>query len=218
MPQGDGTGKFERTPEMRQQARDKSLAAIARRKAAIAAGENPADKIMAPAPEPYVPPRVVIGEIIMPVYRGGTHPKLNNRTAEIICAFLVEGNYADTAAQAAGITYPTYREWLRKGEYAAEGDPYRVFYDAVVQAKALGEARLLQIIREAAQKPHLWTAASWILERTMPHKYGRVNRVELLTRQQIEERAAEENLDPDIIEATAIRLALAAGGDNEGDE
>lgn len=165
-----------------------------------------------PAPEPEKP-KVVIGEIVQP-YRGS---KLNDRTAAVICEFLIEGNYADTAAKAAGITYETFRQWMRKGEVATEG-PYHEFHLAVTQAKAIGEAALVATIRDASNRgPQHWTAAAWILERTQPDKYGKSNRIELVTRERIRERADEEGLDPDEVAAMAVRLALEAGEEEEED-
>jgi hypothetical protein len=210
MPQGDGTGKFERTPEMRQQARDKSLAAIARRKAAIAAGENPvpaADKPKPYAPTPREPVVIVIGEIVTPPFS-----KLTQEVATTICKALANGQYASTACMAAGITYGTFKDWIRKGEQATEG-PYRVFYDAATQAAAYGEMEMVEIIRDAATRgPQFWASAAWYLERVHPDRYGKQNRVELITRTKIVEIANRDGLDANELEAVATRLAIEAGG------
>lgn len=110
-------------------------------------------------------------------------PECRNRIVSLINA----GNYLDTACQAAGITYSTYREWIKRGqrEYdrlemsprakvkESEKD-YLDFFEAVQKAEATAEARNLTIINKAAEKN--WQAAAWFLERKAPDRWGRKDR------------------------------------------
>jgi transposase-like protein len=49
------------------------------------------------------------------------------------------GNYEKVAARNAGITSPTYYDWLRRGEHEQSGK-YRDLLEAVQEAKAAAEA------------------------------------------------------------------------------
>ncbi len=110
-------------------------------------------------------------------------PERKNRILSLINA----GNYLDTACQAAGVTYATYREWVKRGqkeydrlEESSRAKPresekdYLDFFEAVQKAEATAEARNLTIINKAAEKN--WQAAAWFLERKAPDRWGRKDR------------------------------------------
>lgn len=66
-----------------------------------------------------------------------------------------------TAARAAGVTLPTLRKWLERGERETAG-PYREFWLDVQAAYAEVERFALESILSAAQSD--WRAASRILQ------------------------------------------------------
>jgi transposase len=104
--------------------------------------------------------------------------KLTPKVQEIIVSAIAAGNYAETAAQAAGIGKTTLYRWLEQAEDENADQIYRDFRDAVEKAKAEAEERDLKVITQAAHDGS-WQAAAWKLERRTPHKWGRVNRTEI---------------------------------------
>lgn len=93
----------------------------------------------------------------------------NAEKHEQIVRLIEAGNYFETAANAAGVTAKTAREWLRKG---VNGDPlYAQFAVDVMRAQALAEAHDVHAIGRAAQGSD-WRAAAWRLERRNPRKWG----------------------------------------------
>lgn len=86
------------------------------------------------------------------------------------------GHYADTAAAYGGISESTYYLWLKRG--AAGEQPYSDFSEAVKEATAAAEMRALARIRQAADGG-TWQAAAWYLERRLPGKWGRREKVEM---------------------------------------
>jgi transposase len=104
--------------------------------------------------------------------------KLTPKVQEIIVSAIAAGNYAETAAQAAGIGKTTLYRWLEQAEDENADHIYRDFRDAVEKAKAEAEERDLKVITQAAHDGS-WQAAAWKLERRTPHKWGRVNRTEI---------------------------------------
>jgi len=120
--------------------------------------------------------RAKVSETLCAVHLGVAHrrSKLTDEMQTKIAALLRSGNYIETACGVAGIGVSTFYGWLERGEADQEaGTPsaFLEFSEAVHRARAEGEAMLLQQIRQAAPKD--WRAAAWILERTMPAKYGR---------------------------------------------
>lgn len=111
------------------------------------------------------------GETLCGTHLGRTHrptgltPALQ---AEIEALFRA-GNYTVTVCAAAGVARSTFNGWMKRGEGAAE--PYRGFRVAVDQARAVGEARNVAQIAQAAAKD--WKAAAWLLERSAPDRWAR---------------------------------------------
>lgn len=100
-------------------------------------------------------------------------PKLQ---ARVVLA-LKNGNYQDTAARLSGIAPSTFYDYIQRGERdIAEGNrhtPHAVFSESVKNARAEAEVMLLANIVRAGSRPENWQASAWVLERTMPAKYGR---------------------------------------------
>jgi len=110
---------------------------------------------------------------------------LTPETHRTIVAALQAGTYLDTAASVAGINRDTLREWLKRGarearrreagkKAARAEDRYVAFSAAVKKALAMFELAAISGIRNAGQNQ--WQALAWLLERRMPHRYGRQDR------------------------------------------
>jgi hypothetical protein len=109
--------------------------------------------------------------------RTGRPTKLDHARAAAIVADVAAGNFQKTAALANGISYKTYKEWMRRG---ASGDPadgiYRSFRASVKMALAAAERDAVAKIQKAAADGQ-WQAVAWYLERTKPRRFGRIDRV-----------------------------------------
>jgi len=117
--------------------------------------------------------------------------KFNSERIDKIVNLIRLGNFAETAAAAAGISKQTYYNWLARGKAERERidetgtkakaseKHFLEFFDAVEGARAEAEARMVALISTAAQDPTKWQAAAWWLERVAPQKYGRINRTEI---------------------------------------
>jgi hypothetical protein len=120
---------------------------------------------------------------------------------------LRHGVSMEAAAALCGASKSSLFAWIRKGaaEWEAhDEDPdwqpstYAQLSMAVECALSDWEAELLKCIRHAADDPRQWVAAAWLLERRLPHIYGRRNpeaalRVEI--RQLVAIFAQKEGLD-----------------------
>lgn len=128
----------------------------------------------------------------------GRPTKLTPNIEKIIIECIGLGlSYRKTAA-AAGITRQTLRNYVKRGEKAKSGK-YFIFFNRLQKAETEGERVNFQKIRDAAvggqeikhtkeifhgnkivkeisttqQSAPDWRAASWILERRHPERYGR---------------------------------------------
>lgn len=109
---------------------------------------------------------------------------------------LKAGLYREEAATGAGIGTSTFYRWMKEGQAHAEaeaqeaanhlddpdwepGEPtrQRVIWEAVKEAEATAELAHVANIRSAAMSG-TWQASAWWLERKMPRKWGRHDRVE----------------------------------------
>lgn len=105
----------------------------------------------------------------------GRPTKLTPEIEATILRYLRLGNYLETACNMAGIRPKVVRHWCRLG---AEGHPrYQPFWVAVERAMAESEVADLGLIQRAAQRGE-WTAAAWRLERRLPKRWGRQQRIE----------------------------------------
>lgn len=139
--------------------------------------------------------------------RKGRPTRCNAKLIETICQRIVEGEYQESAALAVGISRATFFQWKAKGEeartrLAAGGSVpnnqliYVDFLDAVEEARAKAEARVIAALQRSAlggevSKLTEWTddqgnlhrevtftrpnvaAQTWWLERSFPDRYGR---------------------------------------------
>lgn len=109
----------------------------------------------------------------------GQPTKLTPEMQERIIEGLESGLHQESACARAGIGKTTFYRWMNRGESDDEADvDYRNFRHAVERARAKPEAEALEAVK-AAWRDGTWQAAAWFLERSHPHKYGRINRTEV---------------------------------------
>lgn len=89
--------------------------------------------------------------------------------AKLIAAIKLGATY-ELAAQYAGVTYRTLRNWITRAEAEEEG--FIHFLQALKEAEGRGAFALLTKINNAADDGN-WQAAAWILERRYPDMYGK---------------------------------------------
>jgi len=107
----------------------------------------------------------------------GRPTKFTNETIKIILDSIRLGSSYTLAAQAAGIAYNTFNEWMKAGA-KADGSPFCDFYDKVRQTEGQRVNGWLQHIENAAANG-AWTASAWRLERLYPDDFGKVERVNI---------------------------------------
>lgn len=108
--------------------------------------------------------------------KGGRPSKLTDELHADLVKWIQAGNYIETAAILCGINKASVYNWLKRGRTARSGK-YKLFFDAVRQAQAKSEARLVNIVEMAAKRD--WKAAAWRLERKFPNRYGRQTKHEV---------------------------------------
>jgi transposase len=111
----------------------------------------------------------------------GAPTKFNAERAERLIQAVRGGNYLETAARYAGISYHTLRRWLLKADEPDAPPEYVAFKEAILKARADAEVAALAKIQKAASEG-AWQASAWYLERSWPERWGRreTNRVELV--------------------------------------
>ncbi len=116
--------------------------------------------------------------------------------AEEILNYLRLGLSQEDAATMGGVSESTFYRWRERGEAASqlhdEGievpedeEPYREFWETLTRARVEGEAYHVRIIRDAGMAD--WRASAWFLERSQPAKYGRRDRLEVITPERLDE-------------------------------
>ncbi len=94
-------------------------------------------------------------------------PEIQTLIGENIALGLTYG----LAANAAGITYETLNQWLKRGQTDKSGKYYR-FYKHIKKCSADAAKALLERINEAAKAGNT-QMCSWILERRFSEYFGR---------------------------------------------
>ena len=112
--------------------------------------------------------------------------KLDDRRRERLLEALRAGNYIETACAYAGVSKSSFYNYLSQAREARDKDsePSKheawamELLDAVEKARADAEVRNVHLIQQAAQGG-TWQAAAWFLERSMPGKWARRDKVEM---------------------------------------
>lgn len=109
---------------------------------------------------------------------GGRHHDLTPAIETIICNAVRNGQYASTAAQAAGIARSTFNRWMLQGEQGEE--PFATFRANVKKADAEGEAELVRRVLEAGKEdPKCWAATMRILAAKYKGRYAEKSKAEM---------------------------------------
>jgi hypothetical protein len=124
---------------------------------------------------------------------GGRPTLLDDAVADKLVTMLRAGNYVAVAANAAGISEATLRDWMTRGRAGEE--PYATLAERVERARSEGEVRNVATIAKAATER--WDAAAWLLERQYPERWGRVSmRLRTETPEELSESQVERAHDP----------------------
>jgi transposase len=99
---------------------------------------------------------------------GSVTPALTSDRRRRLLDFLRGGVPLDTAARLVGVEDVDVRVWRNRSQLKVRG--YALFDDECRRAQAEGEAILLSRVTDAGKGN--WRAATWLLERLYPERYG----------------------------------------------
>jgi hypothetical protein len=94
--------------------------------------------------------------------------KLDTEMHKRLVAYVERGLTYARAAQACGIGYSTFKQWMARGRKEKRGI-YADFAAAIKKADAVCEGWHLENIRKHAVKS--WQASAWTLERKFPDRW-----------------------------------------------
>lgn len=119
------------------------------------------------------------------------------------------GNYITVACISAGISYDTYRRWMKIGKLAQDGASpehaaHAAFYLATRKAMADAEVNLLGRIEVAGQID--WQPNAWLLERRYNKRWGK--RIE--TKSEVALKPVELPHNIDLLGPSEARVYLRA--------
>jgi len=112
----------------------------------------------------------------------GRPSRLTDEVRDKILGYIKLGHFASVACRLAGVSETTFYRWLETGRNAKRGK-YRDFWDACEDAKAVAEARYLEVVRKTSEdQKHKdqFKAATWWLERRHAGRYAptQINKIE----------------------------------------
>lgn len=121
------------------------------------------------------------GELVPQQPGRGRPSQFNQERAARLIQAVRGGNYLQTSAAFAGISYSTLRRWILKADDPNAPPEYLIFKEELEKARADAEVAALAKIQKAASEG-AWQAAAWYLERSRPADWGRrdTSRVELV--------------------------------------
>ena len=96
--------------------------------------------------------------------------KLNPQSQAAIVEAVLHGCTYAVAAEAAGVSYDTFNEWMKAGRETKKGKFYE-FSEAVTRANAECAKNFTRVIQTAAAKGDWKAAESW-LKRRYPREWG----------------------------------------------
>ena len=102
--------------------------------------------------------------------------RLTLELTEEICK-LVRARVPPTVAASSLVSERVYFKWMQLGREGKRADCVR-FMQAVEKARAEAEIGSVVQVVTAAKDPRHWTAAAWMLERSWPERWARVERTE----------------------------------------
>ena len=111
--------------------------------------------------------------------RRGRKPLLTGKVIDDLEAALELGASMRDAAGHAGIGYNTMFTYLEKADDEKADPIYRELRDRLEKARACGNVKRLEQLRDAAKDPRNWKAAAHLLAVRDPENYSEKRRVEL---------------------------------------
>lgn len=108
--------------------------------------------------------------------------KLNEGMITALSEAIAKGNYAQTACNLVGVWPETLIRWIHQAEdddakgLTEEESIYIRLHQAIKKAESQAEARLVEVVREAAEVKREWLPAMTFLERRHPDRWGRKDR------------------------------------------
>lgn len=144
---------------------------------------------------------------LQPQDKIGRPPLANAEIASQIVKYLAQGNYLQPACEAAGTSYKTVREWIRKAaedRERGETSPYTEFVDVLVRATAASETALVERLNVAED----WRAQAFLLERRHRNRWGKTDSQKQETQQIL---VVSDALAAGIVEA--LKVAVASRGE-----
>ena len=145
---------------------------------------------------------------------------LDNQLINRVVQNIKKGNFAGTAARAAGISTDTFYEWCRRGQLEEEG-PYRDFFEAISKADAECEMGLVSRLNEASEAGE-WKATLEIISRRYPTNWSPKQKTQLELskpedqRTNVRELLSDPNISQKVNELYGAVTGLT-GGVVEGD-
>lgn len=94
--------------------------------------------------------------------------KLTTELQKRLCDAIADGNYYQAACGVAGISYKVFRDWMKRGKRARQGQ-FREFRNAVLKAEADAEIRIVS--QWQAHMPENWQACRDFLARRHPKRW-----------------------------------------------
>jgi hypothetical protein len=143
--------------------------------------------------------------------------KLTENTHRIIVDSIAKGNYYSPAARAAGITYGTFRVWMKRGEaelarvgvnnwrrVKQKEKKYVDFYRDVKAAEAKSETALVENWSKLAIKD--WRASAEMLARKHPERWS--PKAELHVSVSWRDELEALGIDPEIVRRRLVDLIV----------
>lgn len=128
--------------------------------------------------------------------------KLTYELIEQMAALKADGLSNKDVCRAVGISEQTFYRWTQDPKNKLQ----RELCERLKKEESQFKQTLLTTIRSAAlEKTQHWTAAAWLLERSFPDEYGRVDR-------RREEKPAEDV--PQITLGVELKVARSDDGDD----
>ena len=99
----------------------------------------------------------------------GRPSKFSTEIATKIVDAIRQGSYYEPACRCAGVSYRSFRRWMKEGE-AAKSGKFRQFWQDVTRAEAEAEIRIIEMWQE--QMPRDWRACRDYLARRFPKRWS----------------------------------------------
>jgi transposase len=125
--------------------------------------------------------------------------KLTPEIQKIIGDNVALGLTYSLAAEAAGITYKTFNEWMNKGQTEKSGK-YFEFAQHIKKCNAEGAKKLLERLNNAAEAGNC-QVCMFILERRFPDEFGR----RVYRKTNVVSENLNQNVEINIMDADKIR-------------